>query len=125
MDETPILDDVEARRLAGLLLSGEARVGRLRERLKQYLQDRSPLIVEALEMGFFPTSGRYDPREVARIMAEAGADPWPFLSVDSRALRPILRRQPSLEAALASTRTPTPAWFGHRKAQGAMPKRDP
>jgi hypothetical protein len=43
MDESPIPDDAETRRLAGLLLAGEARVGRLRERLKQYLQDREPV----------------------------------------------------------------------------------
>ena len=42
MAEGPIPDDTEARRLAGLLLAGEARVGRLRERLKGYLQDRNP-----------------------------------------------------------------------------------
>lgn len=33
MDEAPIPDDAEARRFAGLLLFGEAGVGRLRERL--------------------------------------------------------------------------------------------
>ena len=37
MAEGPIPDDAEARRLAGLLLAGEARVGRLRERLKAVL----------------------------------------------------------------------------------------
>src|SRR5262249_47406465 len=42
MEETPIADEAEARRLAGLLLAGEGRVGRLRERLKQYLGNRPP-----------------------------------------------------------------------------------
>ncbi len=117
MDEAPIPDDVEARRLAGLLLAGEARVGRLRERLKQYLEDQDPLAVDDLDVGFFPTSGRYDPKEVARAVADAGGDPWPLLSVDSRALRALFTRQPTLEAALAPARTPTPPWFGHRKAK--------
>jgi RecB family exonuclease len=66
MDEVAIPDDAEARRLAGLLLVGEARVGRLRARLKHYLEDRDPLAVDDLEVGFFPTSGRYDPQGVAR-----------------------------------------------------------
>jgi hypothetical protein len=127
MDETPIADDAEARRLAGLLLAGEARVGRLRARLKQYLEDRDPLAVDDLEMGFFPTSGQYDPRDVARVMAEAGEDPWRLFSVDARALRGLFKRQPALEAALAPARTPTPPWFGHRKAKpgtGAKRGRD-
>jgi putative RecB family exonuclease len=117
MDETPIPDDVEARRLAGLLLAGEARVGRLRERLRHYLGDRDLLTLDGLEVGFFPTSGRYDARGVAQVVANSGVDPWPLLSVDSRALRALFRRLPSLEAALASTRTPTPPWFGHRKSR--------
>ena len=60
MDEAPIPDDAEARRLAALLLAGEARVGRLRERLRHYLQDREPLALDGMELGFFPTKGRYD-----------------------------------------------------------------
>jgi putative RecB family exonuclease len=56
MAEGPIPDDAEARRLAGLLLAGEARVGRLRERLKAYLQEREPLTLDGREFGFFPTS---------------------------------------------------------------------
>jgi hypothetical protein len=43
MDEGPILNVVGTLRLAGLLLAGEARVGRLRERVKQYLENREPL----------------------------------------------------------------------------------
>jgi hypothetical protein len=117
MDERPIADDAEARRLAGLLLAGEARVGRLRERLKEYLGDRPPLTLDDLEVGFFPTGGRYDARAVARVVVESGADPWALLSVDSRALRALFRRHPSLETALSSARTPTPPWFGHRKSK--------
>jgi hypothetical protein len=127
MAEGPIPDDAEAGRLAGLLLAGEARVGRLRERLKQYLGDRAPLTLDDLEVGFFPTSGRYDASVVARVVVETGADPWPLLSVDSRALRALFRRHPSLEVALTSARTPTPPWFGHRrsKTEGATRKVDP
>jgi RecB family exonuclease len=121
MDEAAIADDAEARSLAGLLLAGEARVGRLRERLKHYLGDREPLALDELAVGFFPTNGRYDARAVARVVAETGADPWPLLSVDSRALRALFRWQPSLEAALASARTPTPPWFGHRKSKTHHP----
>jgi RecB family exonuclease len=117
IDEAPIPDDGEARRLARLLVAGEARVGRLRARLKQYLEDRDPLAVDNLEMGFFPTSGQYDPRDVARVMADAGEDPWPLFSVDARALRVLFKRRPALEAALASARTPTTPWFGHRKGK--------
>jgi hypothetical protein len=117
MNEAPIPDDTEARRLAGLLFAGEARVGRLRERLRHYLGDRAPLTLDDLEVGFFPTSGRYDARAVARVVIDAGADPWPLLSVDPRALRALFRRQPSLDAALASARKPTPPWFGHRRAK--------
>ena len=46
MAEGPIPDDAEARRLARLLLAGEARVGRLRECLKAYLQEREPLTLD-------------------------------------------------------------------------------
>jgi len=126
MDEAPIADDTEARRLAGLLLTGEARIGRLRQRLKQYLESRDPLAFDDLEVGFFPTTGRYDAREVARVVADAGGDPWPLLSVDSRSLRALFKRQPILEAALAPVHTPTPPWFGHRKSksEGATGKLD-
>jgi RecB family exonuclease len=126
MDETPILDDIEARRLAELLLAGEARVGRLRERLKQYLQEREPLALDGMELGFFPTKGRYDPAAVFRAATEAGADPWPLLAADGRALAAFLKRRPDTEQTLASAWTPSPAWFGHRRANNvARGARDP
>jgi len=116
MGETPILDEAEARGLAGRLLAGEARVGRLRERLKQYRERREPIAFDGLEMGCFPTTGRYDARDVARAVGHAGRDPWPRLSVDSRALSGLFKRQPDLEAVLAPARQATRPWFGHRKA---------
>jgi hypothetical protein len=117
LDEGPIADEAEARRLAGLLIAGEARLGRLRERLKRYLDDREPLALNGLELGFFPTKGRYDAAAVARTITEAGGDPWPLLSVDGRALATLFRKQPQLEAALAGAWAPTAPWFGHRKAK--------
>jgi RecB family exonuclease len=115
MDEAAIPDDAEARRLAGLLLAGEARVGRLRERLKHYLRDREPLILDGLELGFFPTRGRYDAAPVARASTEAGEDPWALLSVDARALASLFKRRPGIEVSLEAQRVATPPWFGHRK----------
>jgi hypothetical protein len=115
MDETPIADDAEARRLAGLLLAGEARVGRLRERLKQYLQDREPLAVNGLQLGFFPTKGRYDSAAVFRTATEVGADPWPLLAADGRGLAAFLKRCPEVVQGLAAAWTATPPWFGHRR----------
>jgi putative RecB family exonuclease len=117
MDEGPIPDDTEARRLAGLLLAGEARVSRLRERLKQYLQDREPLALDGMELGFFPTKGRYDPAAVFRVATEAGADPWPLLATDGRALAAFLKRRPTVEQTLGSAWTASPPWFGHRKTK--------
>jgi RecB family exonuclease len=117
MDESPIPDDAEARRLAGLLLAGEARVGRLRERLKAYLQDRKPLALDGLELGFFPTKGRYDAEAVFLAATEAGTDPWTLLSADGRSLAAFLKRQPDAERMLARAWTATPPWFGHRKAK--------
>jgi RecB family exonuclease len=117
MDETPISDDVEARRLAGLLLAGEARVGRLRARLKQYLEDRGPLALEGMELGFFLTKGRYDPAAVFRAATEAGVDPWPLLATDGRTLATFLKRRPDAEQRLASAWTASPPWFGHRKTK--------
>ena len=117
MAEGPIPDDAEARRLAGLLLAGEARVGRLRERLKAYLQDREPLALDGLELGFFPTKGRYDAAAVYRAAMDAGADPWPLLAADGRTLAAFLKRRPEVEQTLAGAWTPSPAWFGHRKAK--------
>jgi putative RecB family exonuclease len=117
MDERPIPDNVEAGRLAELLLAGEARVGRLRERLKEYLEDRAPLGVNGIELGFFPTKGRYDSAAVFRAATDAGADPWPLLAVDGRALTAFLKRRPDVEPALASAWTATPPWFGHRKTK--------
>ena len=67
-------------------------------------------------MGFFPTKGRYDARAVARTVGNAGGDPWPLFSVDSRALSALFKRQPDLESVLAPARRATPPWFGHRKA---------
>jgi RecB family exonuclease len=117
MAEGPIPDDGEARRLAGLLLAGEARVGRLRERLKQYLQDRDPLAVNGLELGFFPTKGRYDSAGVFRAAMKADVDPWSLLAADGRALSAFLKRCPEVVQALAPAWTATPPWFGHRKTK--------
>ena len=67
MDEAPIPDDAEARRLAGLLLAGEARVGRLRERLKAV--PAGPGAAGARRPGGRASSrrsGRYDARAVSR-----------------------------------------------------------
>jgi hypothetical protein len=126
IEETPISDDVEARRLAGLLLAGEARVGRLRERLKQYLADREPLTFDEMELGFFPTKGRYDPATVFRVATEAGAAPWPLLATDGRALAAFLKRRPTAEQTLGSAWTASPPWFGHRRANNvARGVRDP
>jgi putative RecB family exonuclease len=117
LDETPIPDDTEARRLAALLLTGEARVGRLRERLRHYLQDREPLAVDGMELGFFLTKGRYDPAAVFRAATEAGVNPWPLLATDGRTLATFLKRRPDAERRLASAWTASPPWFGHRKTK--------
>jgi RecB family exonuclease len=109
----------EARRLGGLLLTGEARVGRLRERLKAYLQDRKPLALDGLELGFFPTKGRYDAAAVFRAATDAGTDPWSLLAADGRTLAAFLKRRPGVEQTLAGAWTPSPAWFGHRKTKNA------
>jgi RecB family exonuclease len=123
MDEAPIPDEAEARRLASLLLTGEARVGRLRERLRQYLQDRDPMALDGMELGFFPTKGRYDAAAVFRAATEAGTDPWPLLAADGRALVAFLKRRPDAERSLALAWSPTPPWFGHRKMVGAAGNR--
>ncbi len=115
MDEAAIPDEPEARRLAGLLLAGEARITRLRERLKLYLQERGPLASDELEFGFFQTQGRYSAAAVARVLSEAGLDTWQVLSVDVRALTKLFKRHPRVGVTLASARTPTPPWFGHRR----------
>ncbi|MGH7264972.1 MAG: RecB family exonuclease [Candidatus Rokuibacteriota bacterium] len=126
MDEAPIDDEAEARRLGALLLAGEARVGRLRERLRQYLQDREPLALDRMELGFFPTKGRYDAAAVFRVITDARADPWPLLAADGRALAAFLKRRPDAERVLAPAWTGTPPWFGHRKAKNAdRSARDP
>ena len=119
MAEAPIADDAEARRLGALLLAGEARVGRLRERLRQYLQDREPITLDGMELGFFPTKGRYDAAAVFRTATDAGTEPWPLLAADSRALAAFLKRQPGAERVLARAWTASPPWFGHRKTKNA------
>jgi hypothetical protein len=116
MAEAPIVDDAEAGRLAGLLLAGEARVTRLRERLKQYLQDREPVAFNGIELGFFPTKGRYEAKAIYRAALDAGANPWPLLAVDGRSLAVFLKRRPDVEPTLAPAWTATSPWFGHRKA---------
>jgi RecB family exonuclease len=120
MDEAPIPDDAEARRLAALLLAGEARVGRLRERLRQYLQDHEPLALDGMELGFFPTKGRHHAETIFRVASEAGVDPWSLLSADARAVAAFLKRHSHLEQNLAGSWSPTPPWFGHRKAAGKI-----
>ena len=117
MDEAPIPDDAEARRLGALLLAGEARVGRLRERLRHYLQDREPLALDGMELGFFPTKGRYDAAAVFRAATEAGADPWPLLAADGRALAAFLKRRPDAERTLAPR--------GPRRRRGSATGRSP
>jgi hypothetical protein len=96
-----------------------ARVGRLRERLKAYLQDRKPLALDGLELGFFPTKGRYDAAAVFRAATDAGTDPWALLAADGRTLAAFLKRWPGVEQTLAGAWTPSPAWFGHRKTKNA------
>jgi hypothetical protein len=117
LDEAPIPDEAEARRLAELLLVSEARVGRLRECLRHYLQDREPLALDRMELGFFPTQGRYDPAAVFRAATEAGVDPWPLLAADGRALAAFFKRQAGAKQTLASAWTASPPWFGHRKTK--------
>jgi hypothetical protein len=126
LDETPIAHDAEAQRLGALLMAGEARVGRLRDRLRQYLQDREPLALDGMELGFFPTKGRYDAAAVFRAATEAGADPWPLLAADGRALAAFLKRRPGAERVLARAWAATPPWFGYRKTKNATRSaRDP
>ena len=72
-----------------------------------------------MELGFFPTKGRYDAASVFRAATEAGADPWPLLAADGRALSAFLKRRPGAERVLAGAWTATPPWFGHRKAKNA------
>ena len=94
-------------------------MGRLRERLRQYLQDREPLAFDGMELGFFSTKGRYDAAAVFRTATEAGADPWPLLAADGRTLAAFLKRRPDAEQTLAGAWTPSAEWFGHRKAKMA------
>jgi hypothetical protein len=119
MAEAPIPDDAEARQLGTLLLAGEARVGRLRERLRQYLQDREPIALDGMKLGFFPTKGRCDAAAVFRAATEAGIDPWALPAADGRALAAFLKRRPDTEQALALAWTATPPWFGHRETKNA------
>jgi hypothetical protein len=70
-----------------------------------------------MEIGFFPTKGRYDSAAVFRTATEVGADPWPLLAADGRAVAAFLKRCPEAVHALAPAWTATPAWFGHRKTK--------
>ena len=72
-----------------------------------------------MELGFFPTKGRYDAAAVFRAATEAATDPWPLLTADGRALTAFLKRRPDAERALTPGWTPSPPWFGHRKAKNA------
>jgi hypothetical protein len=81
------------------------------------LQDREPLALDGMEIGFFPTKGRYDSAGVFRAATDAGADPWPLLAADGRALAAFLKRCPEAVQALAPAWTATPPWFGHRKTK--------
>jgi hypothetical protein len=70
-----------------------------------------------MELGFFPTKGRYDAAVVFRTAIEAGDDPWPLLAADGRALATFLKRRPDTERTLTAAWTPLPPWFGHRKTK--------
>jgi hypothetical protein len=83
------------------------------------LRDRAPLTLDGLELGFFPTKGRYDAAAVFRAATDAGADPWPLLVADGRTLAAFLKRRPDAERVLAPKWTPSPPWFGHRKVKTA------
>jgi putative RecB family exonuclease len=111
-----LCDEAEARRLAGRLLGGEARLSRLRDRLKSYLEAREPITLNDVELGFFPTKGRYPAEAVARALEARGGSPLDAMHVDARALARLFKRHPELEAELEPLREPGPAWFGHRKA---------
>jgi hypothetical protein len=114
--EGAIGDEAKAARLAGLLLVGEARVSRLRDRLKSYLETREPIVVNDVELGFFPTKGRYPAEAIARALDARGESPLEVMHVDARALTRLFKRHPELEAELEPLREPGPDWFGHRKA---------
>ena len=92
-------------------------MGRLRERLRQYLQDREPLALDGMELGFFPTKGRYDAAAVFRAATEAGADPWPLLAADGRALAPSSSAGPTRSG-------PWPP-RGPRRRRGSVTGRSP
>ena len=77
-------------------------MARLRDRLRQYLQDREPLALDGVELGFFPTKGRCDAAAVFRAATEAGADPWPLLAAEGRTLAAFLKRRPDTEQTLAA-----------------------
>jgi hypothetical protein len=102
-------DEAEAARLAGLLLAGEATLPRIRDRLKAYLEAREPIVVNDLELGFFPTKGRYPAEVVAQALEARGQPPLAVMHVDARALARLFRRHPELEAELDGHREPGPA----------------
>jgi putative RecB family exonuclease len=112
-----LCDEAEARRLAALLLAGEATLSRLRDRLKSYLETREPIVVNDFELGFFPTKGRYPAQAVARVLEARGGSPLEAMHVDARALARLFRRHSELEAELEPSREAGPAWFGHRKSE--------
>lgn len=116
LGDHPIESEGEARQLAGLLLAGEARLDRLRDRLKAYLAEREPLALrDTLQIGFFPTKGVYNPEAVRKALVELGADPGAVLKVDNLALSRLFRRHTGLEERLAGMRQPGHPWFGHKK----------
>jgi hypothetical protein len=61
-------------------------------------QDR----IRDLEIGFFPTKGRYDAAAVFRAATDAGVDPWSLLAAAGRTLTAFLKRRPGVERARSS-----------------------
>lgn len=116
-DTPTIADEADARRVAGLLLAAEARAGRLREALQQYLRDREPLVVrDDLAIGWWPTRGTLPPEETVAALREAGiTEVWDALRVDNLALARLVRGRPELAAALEALRRPSPPWWGHKR----------
>lgn len=114
--EGPTPTEAEARHLAGLLLAGEAKLARLRTRVQRYLADREPLTLNGLQVGYFPTMGEYDAKAVLAALDALGEASTDVAMINRKTLARLFRRHPGLEAQLASARTPSPPWFGHKKS---------
>lgn len=96
-----VVDAASAKQAAKTLFVIDELRDAAREALKAYCEEHGPVQVDA-DMGFgFVTRPEYekDAKAIAKVLKDAGVDPWTVLKVDGAELEKVVKKKPELEKA--------------------------